>query len=89
MILHTFNKPDAVVENLRFVAHQDKIVLFEDGVYALLQKTELDNFDKLHVIQTDIEARGLTGQIGTHCKMISYNDLVTMCVEADRIMNWF
>ncbi len=77
------------MENLRFVAHQDKIVLIEDGVYALLQKTELDNFDTIHVIQTDIEARGLTGLTGTRCKMISYNDLVTMCVEADRIMNWF
>ncbi len=77
------------MENLRFVAQQDQIVLFEDGVYALLQKTELDKFDNLHVIQTDIEARGLTGYVGTHCKMITYNDLVTMCVEADRIMNWF
>ena len=77
------------MENLRFVAHQDQIVLIEDGVYALLQKTELDNYDNLHVLQSDIEARGLAEHIGSHCKLITYHDLVTMCVEADRIMNWF
>lgn len=89
MLLHTFNKPDAVKENIRFVAHQDQIVLIEDGVYALLHKTELDNFDYLYVVQSDIEARGLTRHIGTQCKLITYHDLVTMCAEADRVMNWF
>jgi sulfur relay protein TusB/DsrH len=86
-MLHTFNKARLVAQNLRFVAPGDTLVLLEDGVYALLTDSSLAQRPGTYAMQADLAARGLTHRTG--CKIIDYRALVKLCVEADRVRNWF
>ena len=87
MILHTFNKPACITENLGFVAADDLIVLIEDGVYALLHNTGLADRDSVLVLDVDADARGI-GKSDS-AQRIGYQDLVELCARADQIKNWF
>ncbi len=86
-MLHTFNKARLVAQNLRFVVPGDTLVLLEDGVYALLTDESLAQRPGTFAIEADLAARGLIHR--TQCKTIDYRALVALCVEADRIRNWF
>ena len=87
MTLHTFNKPSVVNENLRFVAPGDQILLIEDGVYALLTDSQVTGHGNLYALDIDVKARGIT--TNSSCKTISYDEFVTLCVDADQVKNWF
>lgn len=86
-MLHTFNKPQAYIDNQPYVAADDQILFIEDGVYALLGDEALKNRSEVYALEIDVHARGLTKRI--RCKVISYQDFVTLCVETDQIKNWF
>ncbi|HAK53324.1 MAG TPA: sulfurtransferase complex subunit TusB [Gammaproteobacteria bacterium] len=87
MTLHTFNKPSVVNENLRFVAPGDQILLIEDGVYASLSQPQVAEHGNLFALDIDVKARGIA--VDSSCKTISYDEFVTLCVDADHIKNWF
>ena len=87
MTLHTFNKLSVLNESLRFVAQEDQVLLIEDGVYALLTQSPAIKHDNLFALDVDVQARGIT--LDTSCKKVSYDEFVTLCVEADQIKNWF
>ena len=86
-MLHTFNKAQAYTDNLPYVAADDQILFIEDGVYALLNDPALNNRSEVYALEVDVNARGLTEKIG--CKVITYQEFVSFCVEADQIKNWF
>jgi sulfur relay protein TusB/DsrH len=86
-MLHTFNKPQVYIDNQPYVAPDDQILFIEDGVYALLGDEALNSRSEVYALEIDVEARGLSKKI--RCKVISYEDFVTLCVETDQIKNWF
>ncbi|MDA1302357.1 MAG: sulfurtransferase complex subunit TusB [Proteobacteria bacterium] len=86
-MLHTFNKARLVDQNMRFVAAEDTVVLIEDGVYALLSDPELAQRPRTVAVEADLAARGLTHR--TECETIDYRGLVKLCMDTDRIRNWF
>ena len=87
MILHTFNKPKALVENLQFVLPEDTILLIEDGVYTLLDDNLLKRDYDLFALEIDLKSRGI--KIAQHDVSITYGKFVSLCAEADHISNWF
>jgi sulfur relay protein TusB/DsrH len=86
-MLHTFNKPQVYIDNQPYVAPDDQILFIEDGVYALLGDEALNSRSEVYALEIDVESRGLSKKI--RCKVISYEDFVTLCVETDQIKNWF
>ena len=87
MILHTFNKPRALVENRRFVLPQDTILLMEDGVYSLLDENLLKGQNDVFALDIDLRARGI--KVAQHEVSITYGKFVSLCAKADQISNWF
>tara|TARA_B100000579_G_C22234647_1_gene577682 strand:- start:209 stop:472 length:264 start_codon:yes stop_codon:yes gene_type:complete len=87
MILHTFNKPKALVENLQFVLPRDTIILIEDGVYGLLDANLLKENNEIFALEIDLEARGI--KVAQREVPITYGKFVRLCGEADHISNWF
>jgi sulfur relay protein TusB/DsrH len=89
MVLHTFNKAQALYTFGQFVQKGDRVIFMEDGVYCLLD----DNLDlgteNILVIEADVLARGLDTRIDKTVKRIDYQGFVEICAEADSISNWF
>ena len=89
MVLHTFNKAQALYTFGQFVQKGDSVVFIEDGVYCLLN----DNLDlgteNSFVLEADVLARGLDARIGKSVKRIDYQGFVEICSEANSISNWF
>ncbi|MGV0036214.1 MAG: DsrH/TusB family sulfur metabolism protein [Candidatus Azotimanducaceae bacterium WSBS_2022_MAG_OTU7] len=40
-------------------------------------------------IRQDVDARGLSGRLTDHTKLIDYNDFVHLCTGADKVCSWF
>ena len=87
MILHTFNKPRALVENRQFVSAQDTILLIEDGVYSLLDGNVLKGKNDIFALEIDLAARGI--KVAQREVSITYGKFVSLCAKADQISNWF
>ncbi len=85
MILHTINKVSALALCRDLICEGDKVVLLEDGVYLGLQPLPLP----VLAIRQDVDARGLSGRLTDHTKLIDYNDFVHLCTGADKVCSWF
>jgi sulfur relay protein TusB/DsrH len=89
MVLHTFNKAQALNTFGKFVQKSDRVIFIEDGVYCLLNnKLALDTAN-IFVLEADVLARGLDARIDESAKRIDYQDFVEICSEANSISNWF
>jgi sulfur relay protein TusB/DsrH len=88
MILHTFNKASALATGAPFVQSNDLVLLIEDGVYALLANDL--NLASAHVyaLDVDITTRGLSSRIDEAIKLVSYQEFVQLCCDANSISNW-
>ena len=78
---------------LRLMEHGDDLVLLSDGVTAaiadgrfleILQSAPIT----LYVLQDDVDARGLAGQIADSVGRVSYTDFVNLVVQHAGQMNW-
>lgn len=78
---------------LRMLAPGDDVLLMQDGVIAgiagssfveLLQQAPVS----VHVLNNDIVARGLSGQISTVIARVSYNDFVRLAIKHPSQMSW-
>ena len=78
---------------LRLMEHGDDLVLLSDGVTAaiadgrfleILQSAPIT----LYVLQDDVDARGLAGQIADSVGRVSYTDFVNLTVTHASQMNW-
>lgn len=87
MILHTFNKPEALLKNRQFVLPQDTILLIEDGVYSLLDENLLKEKNDIFALGIDLAARGI--KVAQPEVSITYGKFVRLCAEAEQISNWF
>lgn len=89
MILHTFNKKQALYTFGQFVQKDDSVIFIEDGVYCLLNDNLGLDTKNIFAIDADVLARGLDARIDESVKRIDYQDFVEICSEANSISNWF
>jgi sulfur relay protein TusB/DsrH len=89
MILHTFNKAQALYTFGKFVQKGDSVIFIEDGVYCLLNDNLGLHTKNIFTIKADVLARGLDARINETVKRIDYQDFVEICSEANSISNWF
>lgn len=78
---------------LRLVGEGDDLLLLSDGVIAALEGSRyLDLLNKtpitLYVLQEDVEARGLCGQISSSVVRVSYTDFVRLTVKHTGQLTW-
>ena len=78
---------------LRLMEHGDDLVLLSDGVTAaiadgrfleILQSAPIT----LYVLQDDVDARGLAGQIADSVVRVSYTDFVRLSVKHAGQFSW-
>ncbi len=99
-ILHTINQsPDTGNQLLACVSRalpDSAIILYEDGVYAALDKIaarpniELQKLDcKLYAVRDDCEARGLQqAALSKMVKLIDYPEFVELVTQYDVVQAW-
>ena len=95
MILHKFNTSpfahSTIRDSLKRIQSADGIVLTEDAVYALIDKTlclKLSELtDHIYVLQADILARGLANQCHSFSN-IDYSELVNLTLKFDNVISW-
>jgi tRNA 2-thiouridine synthesizing protein B len=101
MTLHTVNKSpfasNCLAQCLNVANGNHIIILLEDGIYGALAQSPLtqalDEFcsagGKVYAVISDIEARGLKGQIKPSVSQIDYADFVDLCVQHNPIQSWY
>ncbi len=96
MILHTVNsspfKSQSLKNCIKLLAESDVVLLIEDAVVAAQAKHELYELlqqlaeqQRLFVLSSDLEARGLTANIGKRC---SYQEFVELACECKSQIAW-
>jgi len=99
-ILHTVNKSpferNALESCLKFANSGDPVLLFEDGIYAVLKgtsaegqiKAALDNLN-VYVLGPDLKARGFSQErVIEGVKVVGYADFVDLAAENDKVQAW-
>ena len=99
-LLHTVNKSpfekNSLETCLRIAAAGSSVLLIEDGVYAALKGTAVEdkvraaakNF-AFYVLGPDLRARGFDeGQLIEGVKVVDYGGFVDLVVEHDKVQSW-
>mgnify|MGYP005984887139 CR=1 FL=1 len=78
---------------LRTVSPGDDLLLIQDGVIAALEGSAarelwLASPITVSALQDDIDARGLTAQISTRVRRVSYTDFVRLTVKQRGQVAW-
>ena len=99
-ILNTVNKSpferNALESCLKFANSGDPVLLFEDGVYAVLRGTSAEAqvkaaLDKLsiYVLGPDLAARGFSeDRVIEGVKVVDYAGFVDLAAENDKVQAW-
>jgi len=99
-ILNTVNKSpferNSLESCLKFANSGDPVLLFEDGVYAVLKgtsfeaqiKTALDS-QSIYVLGPDLKARGFSeNRVIDGVKLVDYAGFVDLAAETDKVQAW-
>lgn len=87
--LHILNKPP---EHSRYalclnaIGPDDGLLLTENGVLAVTQALKVAG-DRCFVLEADLQARGLTGEIGGN-QIVSFDDMVDLTASAENVISW-
>ncbi|MEO3992651.1 sulfurtransferase complex subunit TusB [Pseudocitrobacter cyperus] len=78
---------------LRIVIEGDDLLLLSDGVVAAIEGSRFLDILRsapisLHVLNEDVEARGLCGQISNSVVRVGYTDFVRLAVKHASQMAW-
>jgi tRNA 2-thiouridine synthesizing protein B len=95
--LHLVNRPypasDALASCLAHCQDGDTLLLIEDGVYsaAASQWANLEGHAAitLTVLNSDVEARGLTERLAPAFARIDFDDFVALVTRHQPIVTWF
>jgi tRNA 2-thiouridine synthesizing protein B len=99
-ILHTVNKSpfekNSLASCLKFASDGGSVLLLEDGVYAVLQGTEVEDavIDALsrvsvYVLGPDLKARGFAeDRIIDGVKVVDYGGFVDLAAGNDKVQAW-
>jgi tRNA 2-thiouridine synthesizing protein B len=96
-MLHIINKSPYETSSLDSclrVAHGGDILLIEDAVYAAIggaagkQVTEAMKQFKIHVLQADLEARGIADKVMAGVTAVDYAGFVELVAKNDSCQSW-
>ncbi len=99
-MLHTVNKSpfekDSLNACLRLAKAGSAILLIEDGVYAAIKGTAVEDKvkaavgdKKVFALRPDIKARGFDeGQVIDGITVIGYGEFVDLATENDKVQAW-
>jgi len=99
-ILHTVNKSpferNSLESCLKFAKQGDPVLLFEDGVYAVLKGTSAEQELKtalakqsIYVLGPDLTARGFSeDRIIEGIKVVDYAGFVELVANNDKVQAW-
>jgi len=99
-ILHTVNKSpferNSLESCLKFAKQGDHVLLFEDGVYAVLKGTSAEQELKtalakqsIYVLGPDLTARGFSeDRIIEGIKVVDYAGFVELVANNDKVQAW-
>ena len=99
-MLHTVNKSpfekNSLDVCLRFARAGSAVLLLEDGVYAAIKGTAVEEKvkaaagdKKLYALGPDIRARGLDeGQVIDGITVVDYGQFVDLAAENDKVQAW-
>ncbi|MGE5003618.1 sulfurtransferase complex subunit TusB [Yersinia enterocolitica] len=78
---------------LRLVTSEDAILFLQDGVMAVLKNSEslnllLNNPASLFVLEDDVIARGLCGQISDSAMLIGYTHFADLTLKHQQQLAW-
>lgn len=81
---------------LRGLGAQQSLLLIEDAVYGLLPRSRtlnslliLPGSVRLYAMEADVLARGLAlDDLPDRVKIISYADMVKLCVDHKKVVSW-
>ena len=85
MMLHTINKPDALLSCNELIKDSDSVLLLEDGVYLANQSIP----GLVYVLKKDLQARGFKILERSKIKLIDYKEFVELSCRADKVCAWF
>lgn len=100
-ILHSVNKSpytqNTLQQCLDVIGDNHALILIEDGVYAALKNSpSSSNLEKIYAqgtkvyaLDTDINMRGLNGDLSTHITTVSMNDFVNLCCQYSSVQSWY
>ena len=85
--LHTVNKTgEPLALCLRSIADNDAILFIEEGVYCLLNSTNLSSHP-VYALESDALARGVT--LPDNTIPINYHQFVAITTKYKKIISWF
>ena len=84
--LHIVNKAAALDSCLSLVGERDAVLLIEDGVYAARHNLRVTA--SLHVLESDLQARGLAGRVDAEFQILSYDGFVRLVEQYSPIVTW-
>jgi tRNA 2-thiouridine synthesizing protein B len=99
-ILHTINKSPfertSLESCLRFASDGAAVLLFEDGIYAALQGTQVESQMRdalarlrVYVLGPDLQARGFSEErIIEGISVVDYAGFVDLAAENDKVQAW-
>ncbi|AJJ19066.1 MULTISPECIES: sulfurtransferase complex subunit TusB [Yersinia] len=78
---------------LRLVTSEDEILFLQDGVMTVLKNSEslkllLNNPASFFVLEDDVIARGLSGQISDSATLIGYTHFVDLTLKHQQQLAW-
>ena len=89
--LHTVNSSGQLADCCRFLSAGDAIILIEDGVYCLDQKSlsSIPDSVAVYYLQEDTIARGIDPAASERVSGLDYSGFVTLCTQHAKVINWF
>ena len=85
MMLHTINKPKALVSCNELIKDSDCVLLLEDGVS--LANEPIPGI--VYALKKDLQARGFKILKRRKIKLINYKEFVELSCRADKVCAWF
>lgn len=90
LVNHSPARSDALAACLALLRPGDGLLLFEDGVLAVLH-TGLDDLPgdiTLFALDADVRARGLDARLPERIERVDHGGFVAACATHDRVVTW-
>lgn len=98
-MLHIVNKSPfertSLASCLRAAAKGGALLLIEDGVYAVVKNSAVEQDLRgamagmpVYALQADVEARGLTNRVMDGVKLVGYDGFVDLVAEHNNVQSW-
>lgn len=90
-MLHIIKTVSALEDAFALCGEQDDILLIEDAVYAANPQHQAFSQVKhsnVYVLESDIQARGMTNRISPSVTVVDYVGFVELTAKHDKSLTW-